>query len=123
PPKAKKSVFGDDREKTTTPRHRTDPVKAGMERFRLEVGKQHGVRPENIVGAIANEAGLDSRYIDRITIHEDHSTVDLPEDMPRDIFRDLKKTWVSGQQLKISRLDDDRIQPFRKKERPGKHKK
>jgi len=123
PPKVKRAEFSHDREKTAPSGRRTDPVKAGMERFRLEVGKQHGVRPENIVGAIANEAGLDSRYIDRITIHEDHSTVDLPEDMPRDIFRDLKKVWVSGQQLKISRLDDDRIQPFRKKERPGKHKK
>jgi ATP-dependent RNA helicase DeaD len=86
------------------------PVKPGMERFRLEVGNQHGVKPGNIVGAIANEAGLESKYIDQITIHDDFSTVDLPEDMPRDIFRDLKKVWVSGQQLRISRLGDARNQ-------------
>ncbi len=89
------------------PEPSTAPVKAGLERYRLEVGKQHGVRPENIVGAIANEAGLDSRFIDRITIHETFSTVDLPEGMPRDVYRDLKKVWVAGRQLNINRMDAD----------------
>ncbi len=76
----------------------------GMERFRIEVGHLHEVKPANIVGAIANEAGLDSQYIGRIDIHDDYSLVDLPNDMPKDIFRDLKKVWVAGQKLKISRV-------------------
>jgi len=75
----------------------------GMERFRIEVGNDHGVRPGNIVGAIANEAGLDSEFIGHIAIHENYSFVDLPENMPDDVFRDLKKVWVSGQRLKIIR--------------------
>lgn len=86
------------------PRHDTGP-EAGMERFRIEVGYSHDVKPGNIVGAIANEAGIDSAYMGRIEIFEDYSTIDLPEGMPRDIFRALKKTWVAGQQLRISRLD------------------
>ena len=49
-----------------------------MERFHIAVGHVHGVKPGNIVGAIANEAGLGSEYIGRIDIHEDYSTVDLP---------------------------------------------
>ena len=80
----------------------------GMERFRIEVGHEHEVRPGNIVGAVANEAGIDSQHIGRIIIHDDFSTIDLPEDMPKDIFNDLKKIWVSGQQLKISRLAEER---------------
>ena len=80
----------------------------GMERYRIEVGRNHKVKPGNIVGAIAGEAGLDSHYIGHIDIHDDYSVVDLPEGMPREIFRDLKKTWVSGQQLKISRLTEKR---------------
>jgi ATP-dependent RNA helicase DeaD len=76
----------------------------GMERFRIEVGHLHGVKPGNIVGAIANEAGIESRYIGRIDIHDDFSLIDLPEGMPKEIFNDLKKVWVSGQQLKISRI-------------------
>ena len=51
-------------------------------RYRLEVGHQHGATPQNIVGAIANEAGIESRYIGRIEIHDDYSTVDLPDGMP-----------------------------------------
>jgi ATP-dependent RNA helicase DeaD len=76
----------------------------GLERYRIEVGSNHEVKPGNIVGAIANEAGLDSQHIGEIIIHDDYSLVDLPQGMPKDIFNDLKKAWVSGQQLKISRL-------------------
>jgi len=79
-------------------------LEEGMERFRLEVGNKHEVKPGNIVGAIANEAGLDSKNIGRIEIHDDYSVIDLPSGMPKDIFNTLKKTWVSGTQLKISTL-------------------
>ena len=77
---------------------------AEMERYRIEVGHSHKVKPGNIVGAIANEAGLDSQHIGRITIHDDYSLVDLPKGMPKAVFTRLKKVWVSGQQLRISRL-------------------
>jgi len=79
----------------------------GFETFRIEVGKEHGVQPGNIVGAIANEAGLDSKNIGRVDIRDDHSLVDLPEGMPAEIFKHLKKVWVSGQQLRISRGGDE----------------
>ena len=75
----------------------------GMERFRIEVGHKHQVKPGNIVGAIANEADIESKYIGRISIYDDFSTVDLPEGMPKELLYTLKKVWVSGQQLKISR--------------------
>ena len=75
-----------------------------MERFRIEVGNKHNVKPGNIVGAIANEAGIDAQYIGQINIYDDHSLVDLPEGMPKEIFKALRKVWVSGQQLKISRV-------------------
>ena len=81
----------------------------GMERFRIEVGHKHGVKPGNIVGAIANEAGLDSQHIGHIDIHTEHSTVDLPLGMPKEVFQDLRKTRVCGQRLDLSR--------------PGKHAK
>jgi ATP-dependent RNA helicase DeaD len=79
----------------------------GFETFRIEVGETHGVKPGNIVGAIANEAGLDSKNIGRVVIREDHSLVDLPSGMPSDIFKHLKKVWVSGQQLRITRGGDE----------------
>ncbi|TAH46446.1 MAG: DEAD/DEAH box helicase [Gammaproteobacteria bacterium] len=80
------------------------PAEQGMETFRVEVGHMHGVKPGNIVGAIANEAELDSKYIGRITIREDHSLIDLPEGMPSEVLQILKKSWVAGQRLRMSKL-------------------
>jgi ATP-dependent RNA helicase DeaD len=71
--------------------------------FRVEVGYQHGVKPGNLVGAIANEAGIESKHIGRIDIRGDHSLVDLPEGMPEDLMTHLQQVWVSGQRLKIRR--------------------
>ncbi|MFQ5643603.1 MAG: DbpA RNA binding domain-containing protein [Thiogranum sp.] len=71
-------------------------------RFRIEVGYQHDVKPGNIVGAIANEADLDSEYIGHIEIYEDHSTVDLPAGMPKETFIALRKARVCQHRLDIS---------------------
>ncbi len=76
-------------------------------RYRIEVGRDHDVKPGNIVGAIANEAGLDSQDIGRITIHGDHSLIDLPRGMPKGVFTHLKKVRVAGQQLRISRAEEE----------------
>jgi ATP-dependent RNA helicase DeaD len=86
-------------------RRRGDAEDVVFETFRLEVGHAHGVKPGNIVGAIANEAGLEGRHIGQVDIRDDHSFVDLPEGMPKDIFRSLKKVRVVGQELRISRVD------------------
>ena len=92
-----------------------------FERFRIEVGHVHGVKPGNIVGAIANEAGLEGRYIGHVDIREDHSFIDLPEGMPKEIFRSLKKVRVVGRELKIARLGPStRESDGRKPHRPGR---
>jgi len=79
------------------------PLKKGMDRYRIEVGRTHGVRAGDIVGAISNEAGLDSKYIKGVDINQDFSFVDLPSDMPKDIFKVLENTWVRSQQMSISK--------------------
>ncbi len=75
-----------------------------FERFRVEVGRKHGAKPGNIVGAIANEIGLSSEYIGKITLHDTHSTVDLPEGIPGSLLKTLAQVWVAGRKLQISRL-------------------
>jgi len=77
-----------------------------MELFRIEVGHNHGVKPGNIVGAIANETGIDGDHIARIRIEDDYSTVELPAGMPKELIEELKKIRVAGQQLNISKMDD-----------------
>ena len=79
----------------------------GMETYRIEVGHMHGVKPGNIVGAIANEADLESRYIGRIDIHDDHSILDLPEGMPRELLMHLKKVRVAGQPLRLHKVGEE----------------
>ncbi|MEO8600123.1 MAG: DEAD/DEAH box helicase [bacterium] len=100
-----RSDRGDRAERPAFPRkERGDrPTDVGMQTFRIEVGNAHGVKPGNIVGAIANEAGLDSKNIGRINIQDDYSTLDLPSDMPKELLEHLKTVWVAGQQLRISR--------------------
>jgi ATP-dependent RNA helicase DeaD len=72
-----------------------------MVRYRVAVGYRDGVKPGNIVGAIANEAAIESRYIGHIEIFDDFSTVDLPAGMPKPVMRDLQKAWVCQRQLAI----------------------
>jgi ATP-dependent RNA helicase DeaD len=91
-----------------------------MERFRIAVGHAHNVKPANIVGAIINEAGLASEHIGQIKIYDDYSTVDLPEGMPNDVFMLLKKVWVSGQQMQISRPGDETQSPMPRKKKQSK---
>jgi ATP-dependent RNA helicase DeaD len=81
------------------------PNDSHLVRYRIEVGRTHGVEPKHIVGAIANEANINSRDIGQIKIYDDHCLVDLPQDMPSPTFRQLQKVWVCGQQLQISPAD------------------
>ena len=81
------------------------PPEDHMERFRVEVGWRDRIKPGNIVGAIANEAGLNGRSIGRIQIFDTHSTVDLPKGMPEDVFQGLRQLRVMNKSLQISRFD------------------
>jgi len=86
------------------PDRQDGPPEAHMERFRIEVGWRDRVKPGNIVGAIANEAGITGRSIGRIRIFDAHSTVDLPKGMPEEVFSDLQRLKVMNRELQISRL-------------------
>jgi ATP-dependent RNA helicase DeaD len=109
-----------DRDRDSKPRRnkgRSSDIK--MELFRIEVGDSHGVKPGNIVGAIANETGIDGDHIARIKIEENHSTVELPAGMPKELFQELKKVRVAGQQLNISLVDSALIKKAKSKKRVG----
>jgi ATP-dependent RNA helicase DeaD len=104
PTRREPSTAGRPREETRLPRperRRDDREEVGRVRYRIEVGHSDGVTPREIVGAIANEAGLEGRYIGRIEIRDDHSVVDLPEGMPKDIYRHLQRVYVCGKALRL----------------------
>ncbi|MCE1239710.1 MAG: DEAD/DEAH box helicase [Azonexaceae bacterium] len=84
------------------------PAPAGdMVRYRIDVGRDHGVEVRDIVGAIANEAGLDSRFIGRIGLYDESSTVELPAGMPKEAGNALKRTRIRGVPINL-RPDEGR---------------
>ncbi|GGA36475.1 DEAD/DEAH box helicase [Dyella nitratireducens] len=96
----------DDHPRDAAPRQqRPHATETGKRTYRIEVGHEHGVKPGNIIGAIANEAGLESQFIGRLSIRDDYSLIDLPDGMPQEVFQHLKKVWVNQQQLRISEWD------------------
>ncbi|WP_167386761.1 DEAD/DEAH box helicase [Aeromonas cavernicola] len=77
-----------------------------MERYRVDVGAHHGVKPGQIVGAIANEANIESRFIGNIDIADDFSTVDLPKGMTAEVLEVIKKARVCQRPLQITRYTE-----------------
>ena len=88
------------------PRERTSAPEAGMQRFRIDVGHAHKVKPGNIVGAIANEADISSKNIGAIEIYDNYATVDLPKGLPAETREKLQGTRVAGQRLAIREWSD-----------------
>jgi ATP-dependent RNA helicase DeaD len=86
----------------------------GMRTFRIEVGRSHKVQAGNIVGAIANEAGISSDSIGRIKIFDLYSTVDLPAAIPAELLNLLKNVSVAGRKLQISPTDEFRPRSVRR---------
>ncbi len=77
-----------------------------MQRYVIMVGFQAGIKPGNVVGAIANEIDVESKYIGHIKIYDDFSTVDLPGKLPKDSMAHLKKVRVCGKPMNITKAKD-----------------
>ena len=99
----------------------------GMKTYRIDVGYQHGVQPGNIVGAIANEADLEARFIGRIDIRDDYTLVDLPDGMPPELLQHMQNVRVASKPLRMKEASAEDIDaPKRKRsfgpprgDRPG----
>ena len=102
-----KSRVRDRRDERTGSRRRNDRDQSipenNMERFRVEVGHKDRVKPGNLVGAIANETGLNGKMIGRIQIFDNFSFIDLPKGMPPNVLKELKKVKVMNKELRINR--------------------
>lgn len=88
--------------------------------FRIEVGYVHRVKPGNIVGAITNVSGLGGQQIGHVDIREDHTFVGLPKGLPAEVLRELAKTRIAGQLLRIRSVED--VPPKRLRKPPKRPK-
>ena len=78
-----------------------------MRRYRVAVGRKDNIKPGNVLGAIANEAEISSEFIGAIQIFQDFTTVDLPDEMPKETLQILKNTRVFDKKLNIEELNDN----------------
>ncbi|MCW8857911.1 MAG: DEAD/DEAH box helicase, partial [Kangiella sp.] len=93
-----------------------------MERFKIEAGHSHNVKVSNIVGAIANEAEIDSEYIGRIDIFDEFTTVDLPAGMPKEVLQILSKAYVAGRPMNLTVIGDQKASKGDNQKHKGKSK-
>ncbi len=96
---------------------RRDYAEGRLARYRIDVGREHMASPKDIVGAIANEAGIESRFIGQINLFEDYSTVELPADLPNDVIQILRRARVRQQPLNIRLASAE--EAARERGRPG----
>lgn len=69
--------------------------------YRIEVGREDGVNPKDIVGAIANETGIPGKSIGHIKLYDGFSTVDLPSDLPAAVLKRLERVFILGKPIQI----------------------
>ncbi len=98
---------------------RRDYAEGRLKRYRIEVGRNQQATPKDIVGAIANEAGIESRFIGQINLYEDYSTVELPEGLPREILEVLRRVRVRQTPLNIRLMDAEEARRDAARPRPG----
>ncbi len=105
------------------PRKPLGPPSRGMQRYWIGVGHDDGVRPSNIVGAVANEAKISGSDIGPINIRDGYSTIDLPSRLSAATLATLQRTWVSGKQLRIRPYAEHRGRPSKSEFKKRKKRK
>ncbi|OBX05042.1 DEAD/DEAH box helicase [Gallibacterium genomosp. 3] len=110
------------RENPRSAEHRGARNNMPMDVYRIEVGRADGVEVGHIVGAIANEGNLSSRYIGHIKLYEHHATVELPIEMPKGLLQHFQRTYVVGKPMKMSLLEAAQVE-FEDKKHASRNKK
>ena len=111
---------GDRPERGGEDRQRRERRDAGeMELYRIEVGRDDGVEVRHIVGAIANEGDISSRYIGNIKLFGSHSTIELPKGMPGEVLQHFTRTRILNKPMNMQLLGDAQPRPDRGGERRG----
>ena len=126
PPRAEHFTTGAPSERTARPNRdeilarRRAFSEGALARYRIEVGRNHGASPKEIVGAIANEGGIEGKYIGQIHLFDDFSTVELPANLPDDLLATLKRTRVRQMALNIRALSAVEANSLPERRRPAR---
>ncbi len=92
---------------------RDEPAEPVRAMYRIDVGRRNNVEPRQIIGALANEGGLQRKDFGRIDIRSDHSLIELPAELPAEVYKKLRKTRIAGRPIDLQ-LDRGRPRSNRK---------
>ncbi|EAC0470950.1 DEAD/DEAH family ATP-dependent RNA helicase [Salmonella enterica subsp. enterica] len=104
-PMRPKREFRDRGDREERPRRERRDV-GDMQLYRIEVGRDDGVEVRHIVGAIANEGDISSRYIGNIKLFASHSTIELPKGMPGEVLQHFTRTRILNKPMNMQLLGD-----------------
>ena len=75
-----------------------------MVRYRLDVGSDHSITTEQLKKVLIEESGVDKNNINNINIQRSYTLIELPDEMPPDIFQHLKSVEINQHKLDIKRV-------------------
>jgi ATP-dependent RNA helicase DeaD len=90
----------------------SERTEAGMTRLFVQIGRQDGIRPGDIVGAIANEAGVPGNAIGAIDIMDRSTFVEVPEPDAARVIDALSRTKLRGKRVFVEVARPRREEPF-----------
>jgi ATP-dependent RNA helicase DeaD len=74
-----------------------------MTRLFVGAGRRAGIRPGDLVGAFAGEAGIEARAIGAIEINDNFSLVEVPDVVADDVINALRRAKIRGQKVQVRR--------------------
>ena len=77
-----------------------------MARLRINAGRQAGILPGDLVGAIANEAGISSRAIGAIDIADRYSLVEVANEVADQVSKALRRSTLKGKKVTVQQLEE-----------------
>lgn len=95
------SLQAEPEHKGSTGRNVQRPPDQGMQRYRIAVGRAHGIEPRHIVGAFSNEGNIDSRSIGHISLSDTFSLIDLPADLTAETIKNLGEIRICGRPTRL----------------------
>jgi ATP-dependent RNA helicase DeaD len=100
------------------------PPEDGMVRLFMDVGRKNGLRPTDIVGAIANEAGIPGKVIGAIDIYDHYAFVEIPAEYQEQVLKSMQRVRIRNQgvRLRVVTPRDEMSGSMEEIERPGRGK-
>ena len=83
----------------------------GMTRLFIGAGREAGVRPQDLVGAITGEAGIAGREVGAIEIADRFSLVEVADDVAEDVIGALRSAKIKGRKVKVRREGENGDEP------------